>query len=155
MLKKVLDAYPTKSVRDVAPLFGFFTHKDIEVGGEKTSLKTLEDMIRTMGEPRVHFALNCASASCPPLAKVPYEGSKLDAQLDKGAKGYLNGNDFGLQVADGGKKLSVSKIFDWYKDDFKALGGTIGVVNKYRTPPVPADASVSIMEYNWSLNEAK
>ena len=156
VLKKVLDAYPTKSVRDVAPLFGFFTRKDIEVGGDKTSLNALEkEVIRGIGEPRVHFALNCASTSCPLLAKVPYEGSKLDAQLDKGAKGYLNGNDYGLTVADGGKKLSVSKIFDWYKDDFKAMGGTIGVVNKYRKEQVPADASVSIMEYNWSLNEAK
>ncbi len=156
VLKKVLDAYPTKSVRDVAPLFGFFTRKDIQVGGDKTSLNALEkEVIRGMGEPRVHFALNCASASCPPLAKAPYEGSKLDAELDKGAKGYLNGNEYGLKVMDGGKKIAVSQIFDWYKDDFKPLGGTVGVVNKYRKEQVPGDAGVSIMEYNWSLNEVK
>ena len=155
VLEKVLDGYPTKSVRDLGALFGFFTRKDIEVAGEKTSLKALEDNIRAMGEPRVHFALNCASASCPLLAKVPYEGAKLDAQLDKQATTYLNGDEYGLKVEDGGKKIAVSKIFDWYKDDFKKLGGTIAIVKKYHKGEVADSASVSIMEYDWSLNDAK
>ena len=68
ILQGVLEKYPVKSVRDIAPLFGFFTQNRITVSGEKMSFNHLEkEIIHGFGEPRMHFVLNCASASCPPL----------------------------------------------------------------------------------------
>jgi hypothetical protein len=157
VLRRVLDAYPTKSVRDVAPLFGFFTRDSIIFAGKKTSLNKLEkeNIIKGFHESRVHFALNCASASCPPLLAEPYTGAKLDAQLDRQTGAFLNGNPLAIKLSDGGKKAEVSKIFDWYKDDFKPAGGTIGFINKYRKAKLAEDTAISFQEYNWNLNESK
>jgi hypothetical protein len=151
ILHEALAKYPTKSVKDA--LFTFFTSKRIKVAGDQTSFKALEDnVIRKMGDPRVHFALNCASRSCPPLDTEAFEGGKLDAQFEKLSKGFVN-SDRGVRLA-GGKSAALSKIFDWYKDDFKD-GGPIDFINKRRSTPLPKDAKISYQEYDWSLNEAK
>jgi len=101
----------------------------------------------------VHFALNCASASCPPLAARPFEAATLNEQLDQLARAFVNGNPQAIQVS--GKGVSLSKIFDWYKDDFAAAGGAVAFINRFRKEPLPADAKVKFMDYDWSLNEAK
>src|SRR3982074_2572142 len=89
ILHEALGKYPTNSVKDV--LFTFFTSKRITVAGQQTSFKALEDnVIRKLGEPRVHFALNCASRSCPPLNREPFSADKLDGQFEALAKGYAN-----------------------------------------------------------------
>ena len=153
ILNGVLAAYPTKSVRDIAPLFGFFTQSRITVSGEKMSFNHLEkDLIHALGEPRMHFALNCASASCPPLLNKAFTAGSLNADLDKAATAFLNNNKYGIEVSDSGKKADVSKIFDWYNGDFAASGGVVAFINKYRKPPLPADVKISYQEYNWSLN---
>lgn len=98
-LHGVLEKYPIESVRDVAPLFGFFTQSRITVAGEKMSLNKLEKehILKKFQEPRVHFALNCASVSCPPLRAEPYTASRLDAQLDDATRHFLNTNPHALQ----------------------------------------------------------
>jgi hypothetical protein len=150
ILHEALQKYPTKSVKD--PLFTFFLGKRIKVGGELMSFNHLEkDLIRAkFGEPRVHFALNCASRSCPPLLPEPFRGSTLDAQLDRIARGFINGR--GVQVK--GRQIALSKIFDWYKEDFAAAGGVLPFINRYRQPPIPADSQITIMDYDWSLNKS-
>lgn len=112
ILHEALAKYPTKSVKD--PLFSFFTGKRIKVAGEQTSFKALEDgPIRSkFGDARVHFALNCASRSCPPLLGEPFRGDKLD-QFEKLAKGFVN-SERGVLSAQG-NSVQLSKIFDWYK----------------------------------------
>ena len=152
ILHEALGKYPTKSVKDA--LFSFFTSKRIKVAGEQTSFKSLEDnTIRgKFGDPHVHFALNCASRSCPPLQGEPFRGDKLDAQLEKLARAFVN-SDRGVQMAQG--SVSVSKIFDWYKDDFAKQGGALDFINKRRTTPILKDAKLNYQEYNWALNEAK
>ena len=136
VLQGVLEKYPVKSVRDIAPLFGFFTQSRITVAGEKMSLNHLEkDVIHGLGEPRMHFALNCASASCPPLRPKAYTSAKLSEELDQQTTAFLNNNPYGVKATEDGKKVDASKIFDWYGGDFQAAGGVEGFINKYRKPP--------------------
>ena len=153
ILHEALAKYPTASVKDA--LFTFFIAKKITVAGQQTSFKALEDnVIRKLGEPRVHFALNCASRSCPPLNREAFTGPKLEEQFEKLAKGYVN-SERGVKYTAGSKSAELSKIFDWYKDDFKRDGGPLAFINKRRTTPIPADAKVSYQEYDWGLNEVK
>src|SRR5204863_7593911 len=90
ILHEALEKYPTKSVKD--PLFTFFTSKRITVAGEKMSFNRLEkEIIRPrFDEPRVHFALNCASRSCPPLRDTPYSGDTIDIDLEQLTKAFVN-----------------------------------------------------------------
>jgi hypothetical protein len=154
ILHEALGKYPTKSVKDA--LFTFFTSRRITVAGQQMSFNSLEkETIRSkFGEPRVHFALNCASRSCPPLNRQPFNGDKLDGQFETIAKGCVN-SEKGVKYNDATKTAELSKIFDWYKDDFKGEGGPIAFINKRRSSPIPADAKISYQEYDWSLNEVK
>jgi hypothetical protein len=154
ILHEALGKYPTKSVKDT--FFSFFTGKRITVAGQQTSFKALEDeTIRAkFGEPRVHFALNCASRSCPPLSRQAFTAGNLDAQFETLAKGYVN-SDKGVRYNTGAKSAELSKIFDWYKDDFKGEGGPIAFINKRRSSAIPPDAKIGYQEYDWNLNEVK
>ena len=155
ILHEALGKYPTASVKDT--FFTFFTAKKITVAGQKTSFNALEkdNVIRSkFGEPRVHFALNCASRSCPPLNREAFSGPKLEEQFEKLAKGYVN-SEKGVKYSAESKTAQLSKIFDWYKDDFKAGGGVLAFINKRRATPIPNDAKISYQEYDWGLNEVK
>ena len=154
ILHEALAKYPTKSVKDA--LFTFFTGRRLTVAGQQTSFNALEkDTIRSkFGEPRVHFALNCASRSCPPLNREAFAGDKLDGQFEKLAKGYVT-SERGVKYSAETKTADLSKIFDWYKDDFKADGGALAFINKRRSSQIPADAKITYQEYDWGLNEAK
>lgn len=154
ILHEALTKYPTSSVKDT--LFTFFTGKRIKVAGEQMSFNHLEkEVIRPkFGEPRVHFALNCASRSCPPLQAEPFDGARLDSQLERLAKGFVNTNR-GVAYNAATKAAQLSKIFDWYKDDFAKEGGPIGFINKRRSTPLPPDAKITYQDYDWGLNEAK
>jgi hypothetical protein len=153
ILHETLGKYPTKSVKDA--LFTFFTSKRITVAGQQTSFKALEDnVIRKFGDPHVHFALNCASRSCPPLNREPFAADKLGGQFEKLAKGYVN-SERGVKYDAASKTAELSKIFDWYKDDFKGEGGPVAFINKRRATPIPNDAKINYQEYDWGLNEAK
>jgi hypothetical protein len=154
ILHEALGKYPTKSVKDA--LFTFFTGKRIKVAGQETSFNTLEkETIRSkFGEPRVHFALNCASRSCPPLNREAFSAGKLEEQLEKLAKGYVN-SERGVKYSAESKTAQLSKIFDWYKDDFKSEGGPLAFINKRRSTSIPNDAKISYQDYDWGLNEAK
>ncbi len=155
MLRLVLENYPLKSVRDIAPLFGVFTGPRIMLAGKKVSLNHLEKevLIPEFKDPRVHFAINCASKSCPPLLNATYTAAKLNAQLDAQTKAFASRGAGAVQVS--GNKAQLSKIFDWYAADFKASGGAIGFLNKYRTETIPAGSKLSYFDYDWSLNEAR
>ena len=153
ILHEALEKYPTKSVKDA--LFTFFTSKRITVAGQQTSFKAFEDnVIRKLGEPRIHFALNCASRSCPPLGRQAFTAGNLDGQFEALAKGYAN-SDKGVRFNAANKTAELSKIFDWYKDDFKGEGGPVAFINKRRSTPIPADAKITYQEYDWGLNEAR
>ena len=156
ILEQVLESYPIKSVRDIAALYGVFTQQRITVAGEKMSFNHLEkDIIHGFKEPRIHFALNCASGSCPPLRPKAYTGDGLSTELDQQTTAFLNTDPHGVKATEDGKKADVSKIFDWNSGDFQAADGVAGFINKYRKPPLAPDAKISYMSYDWSLNEAR
>ncbi len=154
ILHEALGKYPTKSVKDL--LFTFFTGQRIKVAGDQMSFNHLEkDIIRPkFNEPRVHFALNCASRSCPPLNEEPFRGAKLDAQLEKLATAFVNSKN-GVDYMPEKNTAALSAIFNWYKDDFKAGGGPVAFINQRRNPPLPNDVKITYQDYDWSLNEAK
>jgi hypothetical protein len=152
ILHEALGKYPTKSVKDT--FFRFFLANRINVAGQQTSFKKLEDeVIRAkFGNPGVHFALNCASRSCPPLNREAFTGEKLDQQFETLAKAFIN-SEKGLRYQEASKTAELSAIFKWYKDDFKE--GAVAFINQRRSTPIPNDAKITYLNYDWSLNEAK
>ena len=154
ILNEALEKYPTKSVKDT--LFTFFTGKRIKVGGAAMSFNRLEKeiIIPKFKEPRVHFALNCASRSCPPLPAEPFRADKLEAQFEKLAKSFVN-SERGVRFNPESKTAELSQIFDWYKKDFDSSGGVLEFINKRRSAPIPVDAKIDYQKYDWSLNEAR
>ena len=134
ILHEALAKYPTKSVKDA--LFTFFLANRITVGGNRISFNKLEkEIIRgKFKEPRIHFALNCASRSCPPLLPEPFNARQLDAQLEQLAKAFVN-TENGVCVTKSGVKLS--KIFDWYKEDFGGVEGRWRFDNQRRRSRFP------------------
>ena len=134
VLAAVLAHTPIASVHDVrgplepTPGFGFFWALKVRIDGRRTNLFDYEhDVVRAFGDARVHAALNCASISCPPLARRPYEASSLDAQLDQAMRQMLT-LPAHLRVDDDAIRLSA--IFDWFAGDFVAHAKRLGL-----TPP--------------------
>jgi hypothetical protein len=150
-LKMVLDHWPVDSIKDVGNVLSPVWKKTAGViGGQEVSLDAIEnEVLRPMGEPRIHFAIVCASVSCPDLRTEPYSADKLNAQLDDQAGLFLNNAKKGLN--DDGKVIHVSKIFDWFENDFKAVGGIEAFIRQHRSGLSKAAIKADI-EYDWSLN---
>ncbi|MEZ7498126.1 DUF547 domain-containing protein [Flavobacterium sp. Arc3] len=147
-VKLILDNYPTKSIKDINDPWGkkFFT-----LGNKKYSLEEIEhEILRKMDEPRIHFAINCASFSCPNLLNEAYTAAKLDKQLAAAAKSFINDKTKNTITTN---KIEISKIFDWFAGDFKKKGSVIDFLNQYSTIKISSKAKVNYKEYNWSLNE--
>lgn len=146
-IKLIVDNYPLKSIMD---LDGGKTWdvKRIRIGGELYSLNQIEnEIIRPQfKDARIHFALNCAAKSCPPLYNKAYLPSQLDQQLDERTRLFVRSKSNTM----GEKELKISKIFDWYKADF---GDLIVFLNKYAEVKISPQAKVTYIEYNWDLNE--
>lgn len=162
-IKAVLDRYPTKSIRDGGSLLApIWMRKVGAVGGARYSLGDIEHDIlrRTFKEPRVHFAIVCASLSCPDLRTEPYEAARLHAQLDDQAAGFLGNPTKGLRPGPDGKTARVSSIFKWFAADFEPAGGVAAFIRTKASPEVGAriprltDAGLSYLDYDWSLNDA-
>ncbi len=135
--------------------YQFFYRRRLLIGGEWRSLYHLEkDVIRPLGEERVHFALNCMVRSCPRLPRVPFGAAELDAQLDAAAREFLNDERHVLvKPAEGRVELSV--ILDWYEEDFLAVAPSlIAYVNRYRDEPIDAEFEVGFLPYDWTLNQS-
>ena len=127
-IKAVLHHYPIKRVTDIKPPFpfffltdkaGFFLFQRIEIGGRRMSLYGLENKIirKRFSDPRVHFALNCASMGCPQLPKTPFSASLLDEQLDQEARAFVN-NERNFNIDHQKQVFYLSSIFKWYQKDF-------------------------------------
>ncbi|CAD7704591.1 unnamed protein product [Ostreobium quekettii] len=133
----------------------FFYLHSVTVAGQKMNLLNLENkIIRAYNEPRVHFAINCCSWSCPRLPQELFHADTFSEQLDSATSRFINVQ--GGAVVNG-KAVSMSKIFKWYKGDFDTHGGgIINFINKYKKGDnVPQDASISWQDYDWSINWTK
>lgn len=147
-VKLIIDNYPTKSIKDINDPWGkkFFT-----LGIKKYSLEEVEhEILRKMNEPRIHFAIVCASFSCPNLINEAYTESKLDKQLDASTKAFINDKTKNTITP---TQVEISKIFDWFAGDFKTNATVIDYLNKYSSVKINKNAKVKYKEYNWALNE--
>jgi hypothetical protein len=136
--------------------FTFFYLRTFTIGGKSISLYKFEnDVIRPLGEERVHFALNCMVVSCPRLPRVAFSAAKLDAQLDTAARAFI-GETRNVYTDPGKREVWLSAIFDFYTEDFLAHAPSlIAYVNHYRADKIPADSEVRFLEYHWTVNHRK
>ncbi len=161
-IKLIVDNYPVKSIKDLGPenqvifINTPWDKKFFKIGGRTMTLNNIEHRIlrRNFTEPRIHFALNCASMSCPKLRREAYVGSKLDAQLTDQAKEFMADKDRNQITASNPK---VSSIFDFYGKDMTKWSGKslIDYINMYAPTKINAGATLEYLKYDWSLNEQK
>ena len=146
-VKLILDNPSVKSIKD---LHGGkpWDVKWIKIGTKTYSLNGIEnDIIRPQfKEPRIHFAVNCAAKSCPPLLNKAWTAQNLNTNLEQQAKLFINNTKFNQITAN---EVKVSRIFEWYSSDF---GNLIDYLNKYSSVKINAKAKVTFIDYNWALN---
>lgn len=146
-IKLILKNHPVGSITD---LHGGkpWDVKWIKLGGKTYSLNNIEnDILRPQyKDARIHFAVNCAAKSCPPVLNRAWTASNLNSNLEKQAKSFINNGNYNQINSD---KIEISKIFDWYSADF---GNIIDFLNKYSKTKIEANAKVTYREYNWKLN---
>ena len=162
-LEGMLQEYPTSSIRNhTAKIACYNIWKDLPllVGGKPHSLEAIEhQVLRKMGEPRIHFAIVCASVGCPRLLNEAYVPDRLEEQL------AMNSRDFFARSqnfhVDANGTMHVSAILDWFGDDFGATQqAQLTFLQKYlpedaQRLAVNPRAKVTFQEYNWSINEQK
>lgn len=131
----------------------FFLLKRVQTGGAKMSLYVYEnEVIRNLGEPRVHFALNCMVVDCPRLPRKPFTAMQLDAQLAQETR-YFFSESRNARVDHDARTLYLSGILDFYTEDFLAQAASLpAYVNRYRAEKVPPDYTVKFIPYDWSIN---
>ena len=160
VVKGVLERYPLASVKDVK---GFFDGARYQIGGQSLTLNQLEAKGRALGDWRIHFALVCASSSCPTLRAEAYVPERLESQLTEQVEQFLRDPIRGLRVDEAKRMLWVSKIFKWYANDFIRQGTLTGetlllVLNRYLDAAWLAQAqrrplALNFFEYDWTLND--
>ncbi|MGV7221379.1 MAG: DUF547 domain-containing protein [Nitrospinales bacterium] len=134
----------------------FFLLTKYVVGGERISLQNLEnEVIRPLGDPRIHFALNCMVKSCPRLPQEVFMAVTLDQQLDDATREFINSPKH-VQVNIEKKEVRLSSILKWYKDDFvnpQQASSLIKYINRYRQERIPESYEVEFLEYDWTVNK--
>jgi len=164
----IVESYPVDSIRDIStdPIIrlNVFKKDRVPVGNTKISLDAVEnEKVRAFKDPRIHFAINCAAKSCPPIRTEAYVGEKLDAQLDDQARTFLNG-PLGVRFKRDGDTLTIhaTKIMDWFSDDFeKWAGGKATFIRRYASPETQRmidqahDLDFDYNDYDWALNDWK
>lgn len=162
-VRLILEHMPVKSIRDIDISPGFFANgpwdkKLVSVEGEELSLNDIEHRILRpiWKDPRLHYAVNCASLGCPNLMPVAFTASNTESLLERGAKAYVN-HPRGVSVVDG--ELVVSSIYHWFKEDFgDSDAGVISHLRRFADPGTQSQldrhAVIGGHDYDWSLNDA-
>jgi hypothetical protein len=158
----ILDHYPVDSIREInlsRALFarGPWQAKLVIIEGEEVSLDDIEHRILRpiWRDPRIHYAVNCASIGCPDLQPEAFTASRLEEMLNAAAAAYVN-HPRGVSLA--GNRLTLSSIYDWFDEDFGGNEeGVIEHLTRYAEPGL-ARALRSFSgriryDYDWSLNE--
>lgn len=142
----ILRNYPIQSIKNINKPW---KQRLWKLGNKWYNLEDIEHQIlRKMDEPRIHFAIVCASYSCPKLLNEAYTASKLEPQLTNATKYFLaNKNSITAN------HLKLSKIFQWFSKDFNRNGTLIDFLNKYSAIKISNQAKISFKTYNWNLNE--
>jgi hypothetical protein len=149
VLKLVSDHYPVKSIMDIENAFDKLS---IILGEKKYSLNQVEKIfLRKANDPRIHFAINCAAVSCPPLMNKSYRASTLNKVLRERAIAFIN-NPVHNNISP--TEMQLSKIFEWYYDDFTMNNtSTINFINQFSKVQVNQGVRPTYKEYDWSLNK--
>ena len=155
-IRGILDGYATGNQ---GQRNRFFTRLKYDVLGEPTTLQQIEHgELRPMGDPRIHFAIVCASLSCPRLSSAAYRPEQLDAQLELAATAFIN--DHSRNRFDASRKIAfVSKIFDWFSSDFATTAPGLQIfLSQYVQDPeasallAGSGFTMKYAEYDWNLN---
>ncbi|MEQ8663258.1 MAG: DUF547 domain-containing protein [Gammaproteobacteria bacterium] len=151
-LAMVADHLPLASIKDIGSVFRPVWKRTAgRLGGEDVSLDDIEHgRLRKLGDPRVHMAIVCASVSCPDLRTEAYRAARLDEQLDDQARRFLG--NAGKGARRDGDTLAVSRIFDWFAEDFAVVGGVEAFIRRYREVPDEVDDIDASIDYDWRLN---
>ena len=145
-IKIILDNYPVSSIKEIK---NPWSKKIINYDSNTYSLDDIEhSILRKMGDPRIHFAINCASISCPKLLNTAYLPHKIDYQLDKAASYFINNTDKNKITKN---EVIISKIFFWFKKDFGNKNQLLNFINKYKKLKNP-NPKIKYHSYNWNLN---
>ena len=134
--------------------FTFFYLRKFSIGGKSISLYEFEnDIIRPMGEGRIHFALNCMVVSCPRLPRAAFVASDLDSQLDTATRSFI-AERRNVTIDPNKRTLSLSAIFKFYTEDFLGHAPSlIAYINKYRSDKIARDFNVQFLDYDWTVNK--
>ncbi|HEX7150110.1 MAG TPA: DUF547 domain-containing protein [Thermoanaerobaculia bacterium] len=165
----IVEHYPVESIRDIStdPIvrLNVFKKERVPFGRTKLSLDQVEhEKIRpAFKDPRIHFAINCAAKSCPAIRPEAFTGDRLDVQLDDQTRRFLNGPLGVLLEPDGDEvEVHVTKIMDWFGEDFdKWGGGKRAFIRKYLSPEkqrvldAAKEVDFEYHDYDWDLNDWK
>lgn len=134
----------------------FFKLRDIKIGGELTSLYDYEnDVIRPLGEPKIHFALNCMVKDCPRLPRTVFKAETLDQDLTQLTREFFN-KEKHLRLGEAVSTVLVSEILDFYTEDFVPSGkpqDLLQYINLFRESAIPAHYRVQFIDYDWTVNQ--
>ncbi|MCG8547372.1 MAG: DUF547 domain-containing protein, partial [Alphaproteobacteria bacterium] len=158
----ILDHYPVDSIREIniSPglfAFGPWDKKLITIEGQEVSLNDIEHRILRpiWQDPRIHYAVNCASIGCPDLQQTAFTGSNLERMLDEAATAYIN-HPRGVRLDNG--ELTVSSIYVWFQEDFgDSDKAVIEHLKQYAKPSLKSalesKTEIDDDEYDWDINE--
>jgi hypothetical protein len=160
-VRVVLDHYPVASIRDIDISPGLFADGPwrkplITVQGEDVSLDDIEHRILRpiWRDPRIHYAVNCASIGCPDLQAEAFTAANTERLLEKAARDYIN-HPRGVRVDRSG--VTLSSIYNWFASDFELDGGVLGHVRRYASADLRARLegveTIDGYAYDWSLND--
>lgn len=175
MLKRVVDHYPIRvagglqgirnraagrPANSVWQIADVFTGGHCRVAGATRSQDEIEhEIIRPLGDPRIHFAINCAAVSCPPLIPEAYDGRRLDGQLDARVHAFV-GDPAQFEVDDSGARpeVRVNQVLDWFNVDFGGHDGVKSFLARYvsqeaREVLERPGSRLSFIDYDWTLND--
>ncbi len=152
-IELVVNHYPVKSIKDIGGILKYPWKKEfIQIADKTYSLDYIEHKIlrKKFYDPRIHFAINCASKSCPQLLNEAYQPSKLDDQLNQAAIRFVN-DSFRNNIS--ANSVAISAIFKWFSNDFTKSENIISFLNQYAKTKINPNPKISYLDYNWSLNE--
>ena len=144
----ILKNFGTKSIKDINDPW---EQRLWQFGDKWLNLNDIEhEILRKMDEPRIHFAIVCASISCPKLQNEAFTSSRLEGQLNLATKEFLSDTSKNKLSED---TIKISKIFKWFKKDFEKSGSLIDFLNRYSDVKISVRAKRSYSDYNWGLND--
>jgi hypothetical protein len=154
-IRWILANYATESIKGLKDSFVAKRH---DIGGSKVSLDDIENnTLRPLLSYRTHAVLVCAARSCPPLQRFAYTPSQLDEQIDAAYRAWLSRSDLNRFMPDA-RKIEISSIFNWYKDDFDKAGGVAKILAQYAPQQyhdylASDNFETSYLPYDWGLND--